>query len=653
MPHPGNLGSESPSLAPGETPAEAGWAVPAAALAIAAATVCVYSGSFAGPFVLDDLLAIPGNPSIRHLSTALSAPAGSPVAGRPLLNLTFALNYWAGGYTVWGYHALNLGVHVLCALALLGLVRQTLLGPALAARFGRNATAMGFAAAALWAVHPLQTESVAYVSQRAEELMGLAYLLTVYCFARSSGARRPRGWLCASVLCCLAGSLTKEVIVTAPVAVLLYDRTFRAGSFGRALRQRWAYYLGLASTWPVLAWLMAGAGDRGVGYAHGISPWDYALTSCRSLWTYLVLAVRPAPLVFDYGTQVIRHPGEAAPFAAVVACLLAVTFVALRRRPALGFVLAWFFLVLAPTTSLIPVGGQPMAEHRMYLPLVAIAVLVVVAVQGLGGRRWLLAIAVACCALGGLSVLRIREYRSAASLWKDTVSKAPGNARAHAQYGVALADVPGSLPEALSQFREAIAIEPGLVEAHVDLGNALAQTPRRLGDAMAQFGEAIRLDPENAQAHDSLGVALAGLPGRASDAIGEFSASVRLRPGFEKAHLDLGHALALSGRQSEAVPEFQAALRAEPGRADLHVDLALALEALPGRVPEAIGEFETALRLEPDSPVAHNGLGVALAQTPGRLPEAVAQFEEALRIRPGFAAARENLEHARQLMGAR
>jgi protein O-mannosyl-transferase len=653
------------------------WCIPLAGLVLAA--LVAYRDSFSGPFILDDLLAIPENGSIRHLGSGFFPPPGLPVSGRPLLNFTFAVNYALSGYRVWSYHALNLLIHISAALTIFGIARRTLAKPVLNGRFGGDALLLAFIVAAVWTVHPLQTEAVTYISERAEALMGLFYLLTLYLFIRGSDSSKPGGWYAASILSCLLGALTKEIIATAPLLVLLYDRTFCAGSFRDAWRTRWRYYIGLAAAWPLLAWLMAGSGNRGVGYGHGVTSWDYAMTSCRSVVLYLKLGFWPHPLVLDYGTQIARHPVDIAPYALLLGALLAFAAVALRRWPVIGFACAWFFLVLAPTSSFVPLGGQPMAEHRMYLPLAALVVTAVLCMYRLAGRSSLILLGAVAVALGWISFQRNKDYRSGIAIWSDTVAKLPGNSRAHAHYGLALSDIPGGLPQAISEYEAALRIEPGLVEAHNNLGNALALTPGRMTEAISQFEEAIRLDPGNLQARDGLGVSLAGLPGRLPDAIADFETAIRINPEFAKAHADLGIALmgipgrvpeaiaqfdealrinpdfaeahnglgaavaGLPGHERDAIAEYREAIRIRPDYPEAHENLGAALEAIPGRQSEAISEYEAALRAKPDYPEAHNKLGIALADAPGRIQEAIAHFREAIRIDPGFVAARDNL----------
>ena len=202
---------------------------------VIAAGLFAYHDSFTGAFVFDDVPSIPENATIRHLWPiwqCLSPPHGDRVTveGRPLINLSLALNYALGGYNVWGYHALNLTVHILAGLTLLGIVRRTLLQPALRERFGTAANELALVVALLWTLHPLQTESVTYIIQRAESIVGLFYLLTVYCFIRAVDSPQCRLWYSLSVAACALGMASKEVMVSAPVMVLLYDRAFLSGS---------------------------------------------------------------------------------------------------------------------------------------------------------------------------------------------------------------------------------------------------------------------------------------------------------------------------------------------------------------------------------------------------------------------------------------
>ncbi len=323
---------------------------------LAAGTVAIYCRTFAVPMIMDDTSSIADNLSIRRLWPLwpVLMPAKGYTRGRPLINLSYALNRAFAGNAVFGYHLVNLAIHVLAGLTLFALVRRTLLRPILTERFGAASTPLALAVSAIWAWHPVQTESVTYLSQRAESLMGLFYLLTLYCFVRGNetdrGIRR-QTWFSLSFLACLAGVASKEVIVTAPLMAFLYDRTFISGSFSGAWRRHWPLFLALAATWIPLGCLMKGVSDLGVGLGWNVPWWAYGITECRVVVKYPLLAFWPHPLVFDYGVYSPPHPAEIWPYVLIIGSLLAVTILALRRSPAVGFGACWFFLILAPVSE--------------------------------------------------------------------------------------------------------------------------------------------------------------------------------------------------------------------------------------------------------------------------------------------------------------
>jgi tetratricopeptide (TPR) repeat protein len=607
---------------------------------LAAAAIAVYSRTFSVPLLYDDHAAIAGNATIRHWTTAFFPPINTTTTGRPILNLSLAINHAISGTAVWSYHALNLAIHVLAGLTLFGIVRRTL-----ARRSDAAASFIAFSATLLWTLHPLQTESVTYVIQRAESLMGLFYLLTLYCFIRGVGADgRQRFWFAFSVAACLLGMGAKEVMVSAPLIVLLYDRTFVAGSFREAWRRRWGVHAALAATWLPLAGLVAGAGwDRNgtSGFDVGITPWAYWLTQFEAVTRYLWLSVWPHPLVFEYGTFWVHRPAEAALYALVVVMLLLAVLVALWRRPALGFLGAWFFVILAPT-SVMPGQIQMIVEHRMYLPLAAVTTLAAIGIHAaLRRQSWVVFTALAL-GLGFLAARRNEDYRSELTIWSDTAARRPNNERALVSLGNAWLEMPGHLNDAIAQYEAALRLKPDLAEAHNNLGYALEKIPGQLNDAVAQYKEALRLKPDYAEAHNNLGNTL-NAEGRTREAVAEYEAALRLKPDYGEAHNNLGYDLEkIPGRLNDAIVQYEAALRLNPDDAVAHYNLGNALNA-EGRTREASTHYEAALRLKPDYAEAHTNLGYDLAQMPGRLNDAVAQYEEALRLKPDDAAAHFNL----------
>ena len=600
-------------------------------LVVVAAGLLAWHNSFTGPFVFDDEDSIQANPTIRHvwpISQALSPPTTVGVGGRPVLNLSLAVNYALGGYDVWGYHAVNLAIHILAGLTLWGIVRRTLRLPKLRERFGPTANELALTVSVLWIVHPVQTEAVTYVSQRAESLMGLFYLLTLYCFIRGTASPKVGRWFALSAGACLLGMATKEVMVTAPLMVLLYDRTFVAGSFRTAWTQRRPLYVGLGSTWLLLAYLMLGLHHRGVGYGLGVDWQVYALTECRSIVHYLRLAIWPHPLVFDYGGNTfVWHATDAAPYALILLLSLAGVVIGLKRWPAIGFVGAWFFMVLAPTSTVVPIVNQPMAESRLYLPLAAVVVAAVMGIFALAGRRSLPVFLGLAVGLGFLTTQRNQDYRSGLAIWSDTVAKRPDNARAHSNLGNALMDA-GQAAEAVVQCKEAVRIKPDYPEAYNNWGNAL-EMMGNVQEPIGLYEQALRIKPDYAKARYNLAVALVRVD-RVPEAIGQFEQALRDSPEYPEAHCHLGMALSQVGKIQEAIGQYQQALRIKPDYAEAHANMGLALEQT-GRLREAIEYYEQASRIAPKHLEIQNHLAWLLATlTPsdGGYPERAVSLAE-------------------------
>lgn len=648
---------------------------------IALAVVAAYHAAWRAPFIFDDLPAIVQNPTLHSLGTAWSPPPGGlPVSGRPLVNVTLALNHALGGLAPAGYHAVNLGLHVLAAWTLFGLVCHTWRRRA---PEEDEATIAGWAGAValLWALHPLQTAAVTYIAQRAEVLAALCYLLTLAAFARVATSPPSRGWGVVSVVCCLLGMLSKETMVTAPVVVLLYDRVFVAGSFASAWRARRGLYLGYAATWIVLAWLVAAAQSRGgtAGFGLNVTPWAYALTQTEAIARYLGLVFWPSPLVFDYGPALTRDWGVVAAAGTLLVLLLAAVGWLWRRWPAGGFLGAAFFLLLAPSSSFVPVVTQTIAEHRMYLALAVPLIAVAVGLRrGLGPRGWVV-LGVAAVALGAVTSARNADYASAFDLWRDTVAKRPDNFRARYNLGLQWLER-GRPDEAVAETREAarrtpenpdahfnlalmltrtgqpaeavvaaetsLRLRPGAADGWLALGNALLAAGRG-GEAVPAFARAVEIAPQSFAARNNLGSALARL-GRGEEAVAQFTEARRLRPddaeargNLAEAHVLLGGGLLQAGKPEDAMRHYAEARRLEPGSFSVHFNSANALARL-GRMAEAADEYREAIRLKPDFAPAHANLGYAWLQQ-GRREEAAREFQAALEFAPDDLTTRHNL----------
>jgi Tfp pilus assembly protein PilF len=541
------------------------------ALALVLASVWAYSNSFAGVFLLDDVRSISLNPNIRAvwpLTQSMAAPAETTVSGRPVASLTLALNHAMAppeardvfapdlqgnrpGVTdrflrnVWGYHAVNLGTHVLATLALFGIVRRTLQSPRLRAQFEGDASWLAFLVALLWSLHPLQTESVTYIVQRVESLMGLFFLLTLYCSIRASEGSRTWWWTGAAITSAALGMGSKAVMVGAPLVVVLWDVVFGARPAAGSVRRRWILYGGLAATWLVLAAAVAAAPRaQSVGFGlRGWTAWTYLLTQCGVIVHYLRLAIVPFPLVLLYQWPRAQSLADVLPQAALLSGLAMATVAGLVRRHPLGFLGAWFFVILAPTSSVLPIVTEVAAEHRIYLPLAGVVACFVIGghslvrrltgapsgSSGAGPRRLAAACVMAALALwfGVQTRARNLDYSSEERMWLDVRGKQPDNPRAHTGYGIAL----------------------------TRLG--------RYGAAETELRAAIGIDGTSALSHASLGAALVGQH-KFEEAIGPLERALAIDPDYVDAHYNLGLSYAALGRDGLALPHLARALRANP-----------------------------------------------------------------------------------------
>lgn len=609
-------------------------------------TLLAYARSFSGEFVFDDQSAIELNPSVRNLAdwrAILSPPAESTMGGRPLANFSFALNYAISGMQTWSYRALNIVLHAANVLLLFGIVRRTLQMNT-GARNASAGTSAGWsrsgwlaaAAAALWAVHPLGTSTVCYISQRTEALMATCYLGTLYSFIRGTRSSSST-WLAGSVASCALGMTSKEVMVTAPFLVLLYDRTFVAGSFRAALGARRGYYAALASTYVLLAYLLSGLEARSVGFGLGVPWWKYGLSQFEAITTYVRLAIWPAPLVFDYGPQVFNHLSMVLPQALLVLALAAGALLLLARRTATGFLLGAVLIVLAPTSSVVPIALQPIAENRAYLPLAPICVLLALGAGMLPGRWAASALVSALAAFSSLTLARSGAFHDNIALWRDTIAKRPENPRARNNLGYFL-QLRGN-PEALLHYQAAVDMAPDFAPARVNYALVLAEIGRA-PEAILHAREALRLEPRSAPAHAALAMAFNAL-GQSQDAIREAQQALELTPRTPVAHSEIGKALMQLNQPAEAIAHFLAELQLRPNHAAVHSHLGAAYYRA-GRITDAVDQFQSALRLQPAYPEAEQNLASALSQL-GQLEPAIRHYRAVLQVRPEWHEARTNL----------
>jgi tetratricopeptide (TPR) repeat protein len=579
--------------------------------ALLVAAFLAYQNSFSGKFLFDDVAGVQNNFEIRRLWpiwNTMWGPPGSGVAGRPVVQLSYAINYAIHGLDVRGYHAGNLILHAMTSLVLFGVIRRTLALPAMSPKFGQHATNLAFAITLIWLTHPLLTDSITYISGRTEILAGMFLSLTLYCFIRGIiEARHSRCWNVLACVCCIIGIGCKEILVVAPLLVWLYDRMFVAGSFVGALRQRRLLYAGLFTSllFIPLNLSMADFHRHALVAQERLSSWDYLKVQSEVIVMYVRLSVWPHPLVIDYqGWN--THPTllKVLPFGMAVLAALGLTIYGVVRQHPAGFAGAWFFLILAPTSSILPLPTEIATERRMYLPLIAMVALVVLsgwrillrAASSREGRQYL-AGAVLVIVAGEIHATRTRNaaYQDVKALWADVVARRPNNARGLTNLGY----------EYLAE--------------------------KDYAAAKQCFLRAVQLDVENYASWNNLGNIF--LRERNDDeAVRCFQAALKAKPDYAASHSNLGILYFARDELVEAEQSFREAVRLQPARADHMTKLARVL-AKQGKLDESERMCRAALAIDLDLAVARDQLGLVLAAK-GKSGEAISAFREAVRLAP-------------------
>jgi len=592
--------------------------VPNWAIAIGLLIVgCAWANSLGGAFLLDDLVHVVGNPKIRSLWPPWECFGDS---ARPIVDLSLAINFAIGRLDPAGYHVCNLLIHLATGTAIYLFARRVLRERRPERDCDGHDAAVAFAIALLWLVHPLTTQGVTYVIQRGESLMSLFYVLTLYCFLRGEQDARRGAWFTASVLCCAAGFLCKGVMVTAPVAVLMLDWVVVSGSWKEPFTRRWKLYVGLASTWGVLFALglvqllfrpeTHGAGTVGFSVS-GVTPKEYLLTQAGVLVHYLRLCAWPDTLVFDYLWPPVTDIRDALIPGIVMLCIFAAGLILTIRKRLAGFVVLTFFLILAPTSSFVPISDL-CVEHRMYLALVCFVAIFVVALHTVARRirpgsatGFIVIVLIIAAVLGLRTHLRNRNYASDDVMWRSVIAERPENYRAMDHLGTTLME-DGRIGEAIPLFKEALRIKPGMTVIENNLANCLAQSGE-LEAAIALYRQILANDP--------------GLP---------------------RTHLNLALTLQMAGRDAEAVTHYDAGMTVDVPEGGAWRNYALVLQKV-GRLADAEVALRRALTLMPGDAEGFRLLGSVLERR-GKPAEAIEAYRAALRIDPANAAARARLD---------
>ncbi|MBW2443629.1 MAG: tetratricopeptide repeat protein [Deltaproteobacteria bacterium] len=586
---------------------------------LAIVVILIYADTLTAPFIFDDLNNIHHNPHIRipalSLENLLWAGYHSPESRRPVANISFALNYYVGGYNPVGYHVVNIVIHLACGIFLFFLAKATLQTPALQSRYEKFGW-IPFLAAFIWLTHPLQIQSVSYVVQRMNSMAAMFYVLSMLCYVKfRMSARSPSKWLLLAgcVMSALLAFGTKEISATLPLFIILYEWYFFQQLDRRWARRHFLFLAGLGLLFLMIALVYLDFEPvakilRGYG-RRDFTPLQRLLTQSRVVMFYISLMLWPNPsrlnLDHDFALSYsLLNPVTTLVSIAVIIALIACAVLIARKEPLLSFGIIWFFGNLAIESSLI--GLEMVFEHRNYLP----SMFVILALVALAFRyfRHTFPAVVALSLVGALCCMwtyqRNRVWADEIALYRDAAAKSPRKARPQNNLGAALSRR-GRLAEAIDRYQAALKIKPDYADAHYNLGYALSKSGQ-LDAGLAHFRQAVRIEPKHVKYRNNLGVALV-----------------------------------LKGNPTEALEHFKAALKIDPFDADVHANIGLVFKQ-QGELDAAMQHFSRALALDPRHTGALNSRGVLLMDH-GQLELARKHFALALEISPDYEEARLNL----------
>ena len=593
---------------------------------------------------LDDPLYVTNNPFVkggitgRNIVWAFATTKASN--WHPLTWLSHMADVEIFGLSPRGHHLTNVLIHTASTLLLYWLLVQITMAPW-----------QSLFVAALFALHPLHVESVAWVAERKDVLSGFFWLLTLLCYAGYVKHRTVKAFL-VTLFSFVAGLMMKPMLVTLPLTMILMDywplnrfsrEQMESFTFLSLVKEKIPFFLCSALSAAITIY----AQDKG-GAMKSLDAIPFTLRVENAVIAY---AKYVGKTIWPQDLAILYPFPSSLPLWQVFGSgilILFITVVTIRYRRRYPYLLTgwfWFLITLVPVIGLVQVGGQSIADRYTYIPLIGLFIMCGWGVPDLlqgWHRRGTILVILAGLVISASTVITWRQlgyWKNNISLYQHTLQVTTGNYLILNNYGIALADE-GRLDEAILQYQEALRAWPKSATAHVNLGAALANQGKFM-EAISHYNEALKLIPDYALAHGNLGRTLANL-GRIDEAIIHYEEALRIDPNFADVHLNLGILLVRKGEYNSALRHYDMFLRLEPYSAKGPINMGAAL-AQGGRPNEAIRCFNEALRVDPKSVEAHFNLGVALARQ-NRTGEAIEHFSQVLKLRPDLEAARRWIE---------
>lgn len=571
-------------------------------VALTVVACCIYVPTLHYEMIFDDFLSIVENESIHKLTPLFGPPGGhgplnpqlrTPVSARPFVSLTLAINYHFSQADPMGYRLTHLVLHILTALILWSVLATTLGQPCFAERFVKYRHPLAVAATMLWMVHPAHNDTVVYLTQRTELLMGFFYILTVFLAIRfwaCVSAAKPWyvriTWCLGVFIASACGMLSKEMMASVPAMVLVYEWTFVGGSVITILKRSWILHLALTLSWiPLAAVYALGYNTPLGGFNNTISAGDWWLTQSNSFFVYWRLLFKPWPLLLHYHVPTLTSFAEAwAGVLGMVAYAIATLYL-LYRRTAIGFSLLWFFAALSPTL-IVPLPHEEISERRLYVPLLAM-----------------------------LPYLSIATF----TLIQNWYNRKPHNDSA-----ISSDELKFKL-QFLGHTPTAIAIVALVIVS-------IATVPR-LSKRSIIWQEVLRLQPHNTFAIASQGCVEFNR-GDTEAGIEKMQFAFDTDPGYHFFRFSLFNALKTTGKYDQLLDCCKRVCEYKPRDSTSVYNLAIAYEK-NGLVDDAIREYQKSIELDPTNWETHSAVGTLLAEQ-NRIAEAIKHFEKATELKPDF-----------------